>query len=297
VKRAFVIINPVAGRGRGARLARSIAETFRARDWEVDIRETQAPGDERALAEAGAREGWPLVVAAGGDGTVHGAANGLIRSGRRSTALGVLGIGTGNDFARLVGAPGEVERGVMALETDVERSFDVGEVEGEYFTNGFGVGFDTAVLTEMQGLPTLRGSALYAVAVYRAFLRYRAPTITVQAAEQTVSAPTMLAEVSIGRTAGGGFRLTPDADPSDGLFDVCMIRRVGLWKFLRWVPRVVAGTHGSLPPVTMFRTAEIRLGTPGLPLVAHLDGELRRYTAEAVTLRVVPQALRVRCTA
>jgi len=297
VKRAFVVINPVAGRGRGARLARSIAETFRARDWEAEIHETQAPGDERALAEAGARAGWPLVVAAGGDGTVHGAANGLIRSGRQSTALGVLGIGTGNDFARLVGAPGEVERGVMALETDVERSFDVGEVEGEYFTNGFGVGFDTAVLTEMQGLPTLRGSALYAVAVYRAFLGYRAPTIDLQAAEQSVSAPAMLTEVSIGRTAGGGFRLTPDADPSDGLFDVCMIRRVGLWRFLRWVPRVVRGTHATLPPVTMFRTAEIRLGTPGLPLVAHLDGELRRYTSEAVTLRVVPQALRVRCTA
>ena len=297
MKRAFVVINPVAGRGRGARLARSIAETFRARDWEAEIHETQAPGDERALAEAGARAGWPLVVAAGGDGTVHGAANGLIRSGRQSTALGVLGIGTGNDFARLVGAPGEVERGVMALETDVERSFDVGEVEGEYFTNGFGVGFDTAVLTEMQGLPTLRGSALYAVAVYRAFLGYRAPTIDLQAAEQSVSAPAMLTEVSIGRTAGGGFRLTPDADPSDGLFDVCMIRRVGLWRFLRWVPRVVRGTHGTLPPVTMFRTAEIRLGTPGLPLVAHLDGELRRYTSEAVTLRVVPQALRVRCTA
>jgi len=297
VKRAFVVINPVAGRGRGARLARSIAETFRARDWDVEVHETHAAGDERALAEAGARAGWPLVVAAGGDGTVHGAANGLIRSGRQSAALGVLGIGTGNDFARLVGAPGDVERGVMALEADVERRFDVGEVDGEYFTNGFGVGFDTAVLTEMQRLPTLRGSALYAVAVYRAFLGYRAPTIDVQAGERSVSAPAMLIEVSIGRTAGGGFRLTPDADPSDGLFDVCMIRRVGLWRFLRWVPRVVKGTHGTLPPVTAFRTAEIRLGTPGLPLVAHLDGELRRYAAEAVTLRVVPRALRVRCTA
>jgi YegS/Rv2252/BmrU family lipid kinase len=297
VKRAFVIINPVAGRGRGARLARSIADTFRSRDWEVAVRETHAPGDEGALAETGARDGWPLVVAAGGDGTVHGAANGLLRSGSRSTALGVLGIGTGNDFARLVGAPGQVERGVIALETDVERSFDVGEVEGEYFTNGFGVGFDTAVLKEMQGLPTLRGSALYAVAVYRAFLGYRAPTITVRSAEQAVSAPTMLTEVSIGRTAGGGFKLTPDADPSDGLFDVCMIRQVGLWRFLRWVPRVVAGTHGSLPPVTMFRTPEIQIGTPGRPLVAHLDGELRHYASDTVTLRVVPQALRVRCTA
>lgn len=196
-----------------------------------------------------------------------------------------------------MGAPSQVERGIIALEHGTDRAFDVGQVEGEYFTNGFGVGFDTAVLSEMARLPSLRGSALYAVAVYRAFLRYRAPTITVDAAERTASGPTMLTEVSIGRTAGGGFRLTPDADPTDGLFDVCLIRQVGLWTFLRYVPRVIRGTHASLPPVTMFQTAALRLGTPGLPLIAHLDGELRRYDGEAVDLRVVPGALRVRCAA
>jgi len=295
VKRAFVIVNPVAGRGRGARLARPIAEAFRDRGWETEVHDTPGPGGERDLAQAAARAGWPLVVAAGGDGTVHGAANGIVRSGASATALGVLGIGTGNDFARLVGAPGQVERGIMALEHGVDRLFDVGEVEGEFFTNGFGVGFDTAVLTEMQRFPTLRGSALYVAAVYRAFLRFRAPTIAIEAAERTTSAPTMLTEVSIGRTAGGGFRLTPDADPADGLFDVCLIRQVGLWMFLRYVPRVVAGTHASLPPVTLFRTAQLRIGTPGIPLVAHLDGELRHYAADAVSLRVIPGALRVRC--
>jgi len=295
VRRAFVIVNPIAGRGRGARLARPIAETFRDRGWDVEVRATRFAGEERDLAEAGARAGWPLVVAAGGDGTVHGAANGLLRSGTPGTTLGVLGIGTGNDFARLVGAPPRVTRGVQALERGQDRAFDVGQVDGEYFTNGFGVGFDTAVLTEMARLPGLRGSPLYVAAVYRAFLRYRAPTITVAAPEQQATGPAMLTEVAIGRTAGGGFKLTPDADPADGLFDVCMIRRVGLWRFLRYAPRVLAGTHAGLPPVTMFRTSTVRLGTPGLPLVAHLDGELRRYDGEEVELRVVPRALRVRC--
>ena len=295
VKRAFVIINPTAGRGRGARLAHAIGAVFRDRGWEIQLHETRTAGEERDLAEAGARAGWPLIVAAGGDGTVHGAANGIVRSGATQTALGILGIGTGNDFARLVGAPSQVERGIIALEHGTDRAMDMGHVDGEYFTNGFGVGFDTAVLTEMARLPALRGSALYAVAVYRAFLRYRAPTISVTAAERTASGPAMLIEVAIGRTAGGGFRLTPQADPADGLFDVCMIRQVGLWTFLRYVPRVIKGTHASLPPVTMFQAAAVRLGTPGLPLVAHLDGELRRYESEAVDLRVVPGALRVRC--
>jgi len=297
VRRAFVIVNPVAGRGRGGRLARPIAEAFRGRGWDVEMHETARPGAERDLAEAGARAGWPLIVAAGGDGTVHGAANGIVRAGVGTAALGVLGIGTGNDFARLVGAPGQVERGIMALENGVDRPFDVGCAGDEYFTNGFGVGFDTAVIAEMQRLPTLRGSALYLAAVYRAFLRFRAPTIAIDAPEHTASAATMLIEVSIGRTAGGGFRLTPDADPADGLFDVCQIRQVGIWMFLRYVPRVLRGTHAGLPPVTMFRSARLRIGTPGIPLVAHLDGELRRYPEESISLSVVPGALRVRCAA
>jgi diacylglycerol kinase (ATP) len=295
VNRAFIVVNPVAGRGRGARLARPIAETFRERGWDIELRETTVAGEERDLAETGARAGWPLIVAAGGDGTVHGAANGMLRSGVRTATLGVLGIGTGNDFAGLVGAPPQVERGVLALERGSDHAFDVGQAETEYFTNGFGIGFDTAVLTEMARLPALRGSALYLAAVYRAFLRFRPPTITVAATERQTSGPAMLTEVSIGRTAGGGFKLTPEADPSDGLFDVCMIRRVGLWMFLRYLPRVLAGTHAGIPPVTMFRSATVRLGTPGLPLVAHLDGELRRYNGEDIELRVVPRVLRVRC--
>jgi len=295
VKRAFVVVNPVAGRGRGARLARPIAETFRERGWDVDVRETTFAGEERDLADAGARAGWPLVVAAGGDGTVHGAANGILRSGVHGATLGVLAIGTGNDFAGLVGAPREVEHGVIALERGTDHAFDVGQADTEYFTNSFGVGFDTAVLTEMNRLSGLRGPSLYLAAVYRAFVRYRAPTIAVTAREHRTSGPAMLTEVSIGRTAGGGFKLTPDADPSDGLFDVCLIRRVGLWTFLRYAPQVITGRLGGLPPITTFRTAAVRLGTPGLPLTAHLDGELRRYDGEELELRVVPRVLRVRC--
>jgi diacylglycerol kinase (ATP) len=296
VKRAFVVVNPEAGRGRGRRLARPIAEAFRARGWEVEVRATTFAGEERDLAAAGAETGWPLVVAAGGDGTVHGAANGLLRTGRaEATALGVIGIGTGNDFAHLIGASGKLAEGVAALEHGTDKHFDVGEVQQEYFTNGFGVGFDTAVLLQMQRMPALRGSALYAAAVYRAFLRFRAPTIELHADGRDESGPAMLAEIAIGRTAGGGFRLTPDADPSDGFFDVCMIRRVGIWSFLRYVPRVVAGTHGSLPFVSLFQTPTVRLTTPGVPVVAHLDGELRRYDQDVLDLRVHPRALRVRC--
>ncbi len=294
MNRAFVVVNPVAGRGRGRRLARPIGDAFRARGWDVELRVTTRAGEERALAVAAARDGWPLVVVAGGDGTVHEVANGLLRESPH-TALGVLGAGTGNDFAGLVGTAGDVEQGVRALERGHDRSFDVGQVEGEFFTNGFGVGFGPAVLKRMQRFPHLRGSALYFGAAMRTFFGFRPPTVEVDAGEHREVGPLMLAEVAIGRTAGGGYRFTPQADPEDGLFDVCMIRRVGLLQFLRYLPRVAAGTHATLPPVTMVQARTVRIATPGSPLVAHLDGEVRTYGGEAVDIRLMPRALKVRC--
>jgi len=296
VKRALVVLNPVAGRGRGSRLGRPIAEAFRDRGWHVEMRPTTRPGEERDLAFEGARDGWELVIAAGGDGTVHGVANGILAAERPETTLGIIGIGTGNDFAKLTGLPVRaVKAAVEALERGRPRRFDVGRVAGEYFTNGLGVGFDTAVLDQMQRYPNLRGFALYVAAVLRAFARFRPVTVGLASAEHTHTGPLVLAEVAIGTTAGGGFRLTPRADPTDGLFDVCAIREVGFLRFVRYLPRVIAGRHEGLAEVTAFRTAHIRITTPGIPLTVHLDGELRRYDAPSVEAEVVTQRLPVLC--
>ena len=296
VKRAYVVVNPVAGRGRGRRLAQPIGEAFRARGWDVEVRATTRAGEERVLAAAAARDGWPLVVVAGGDGTVHEVANGLLREAPHTT-LGVLGAGTGNDFAGLVGTAGSVEQGVRALERGQDRSFDVGQVEGEYFTNGFGVGFGPAVLQRMEQLPRLRGSVLYLGAAMRTFVGFRPETVELDADAHREVGPLMLAEVAIGRTAGGGYRFTPHADPEDGLFDVCVIRRVSLLQFLRYLPRVAAGTHATLPPVTIVQARAVRIATPGRALVAHLDGEVRTYGGDTLDVRLLPRALKVRCAA
>ncbi|HKI94344.1 MAG TPA: diacylglycerol kinase family protein [Gemmatimonadales bacterium] len=297
MRRAFIVLNPAAGRGRGRALARDITDAIRAAGFDVTVGESRAPGDERRVAEEAVRTGWNLLVAAGGDGTVHGVANGLLRAERPAT-VGVVPIGTGNDFARLVGAPvGDLATAAEIVAQGTDRTFDVGRTGGEFFTNGLGVGFDTEVIRQMQRLPRLRGFALYLAAVYRTFFAFRPRTLHVTAAEHEEQGPLMLAEVSIGISAGGGFRLTPDADPTDGLFDVCLIRRVGLARFLWYVPRVITGTHRRLAPVTLFRSAHLTLETPGRPLVMHLDGELREPGGETITVDVVPRRLTVRCAA
>jgi YegS/Rv2252/BmrU family lipid kinase len=291
---ACIILNPAAGRGRAGRLRPALHDAFARGGGVVDLRETTHPGHERDLARAAAHEGWPVVVAAGGDGTVHGVVNGLLEASAES-ALGVVPMGTGNDFAKLTGIPRGAPRPTADhLGRAVVRRFDVGHAAGEYFANGLGFGFGPAVIRHMSALPRLRGFALYLIAAYRTFADFRPVVVSLDAAEYHETGPVMLAEIAVGTTAGGGFRLTPDADPTDGQFDVCVIREVGLLEFLRYLPKVVRGAHIGLPPVTVFRTARITWhGQP--PLELHMDGELRTIEADHLDVRVAPARLKVLC--
>src|SRR5437773_1856312 len=160
-----VVYNPAAGRG----LARKLVERLRrARGSAIDLRPTAAPGHGAELAARAVEAGHETVIAAGGDGTVHEVANGLIRAGRPGVVFGVWPIGSANDYAYALGVDrnwplDEKQRTRLAA-----RPVDVGRVTGGrrvgYFVNGLGLGFNSAVTLESQSIPRLRGMALYGLA-------------------------------------------------------------------------------------------------------------------------------------
>jgi diacylglycerol kinase (ATP) len=156
-----------------------------------------------------------------------------------------------------------------------------------------GVGFDAEVVRHANRIRRLRGMAVYVAAVYRTFVTFRAPVLEVASREHTEQGPMMMLAAAIGVCAGGGFYLTPTADPADGLLDVCAVRKVGLSRFLRAVPRVMKGTHVTLDEVSMFRTASLSVRCAERPLVLQLDGELRETGAHEVTVTIQPRRLRV----
>jgi diacylglycerol kinase family enzyme len=143
----------------------------------------------------------------------------------------------------------------------------------------------------------LTGFPLYIAAVLRTFGAFVPPEIQIDADEYSESARCMMFNVSIGFTQGGGFRLAPSAVPDDGHLHICVIRRVGLGKFLRYLPRVVRGTHGDLPEVTMFRSQAVRVTGVSGPLPVQVDGELRYPTHEELRVTVLPRHLQVLCAA
>jgi diacylglycerol kinase family enzyme len=164
----------------------------------------------------------------------------------------------------------------------------------EYFVNGLGIGFGAEVARNILEFKRLRGFALYLASVYRTFFTFQAPRLEVSAAEHTETGPLLMTEISIGKTAGGGFKLTPDADACDGLLDVCVIRDIGVVTFLRYLPRVLSGTHVSLPPVTVFQTESLTVAAEKASVV-HLDGEVRQPEATSISVKIEPAALPALC--
>lgn len=295
---ACIIHNPAAGRGRAAGLAHRMIAAARRLGWDVTVRSSRHAGEERDLAAVAREEGWPVVVAAGGDGTVHNVANGLLGAGPTQVILGHLPIGNGNDFAKILGLTRmPLERQVARVLGGRARRLDTGQCHGEYFLNGMGIGFDAEVVRQLHRLRGLRGFALYLAAVCRTVLSFKPLEMEITADGRREAGRFMLLEIAIGTTAGGGFRLTPTAVPDDGLFDLCAIRAVGVLRFLRYVPRVVRGTHGSLAVVTLTRARRVRITADIAPVPTHLDGELRLWRESTIELEILPRHLAVLCAA
>ncbi len=288
-----MVLNPVAGRGAAARALDPIAREFHRQGWAVHVERTEGPGHATELAARAAGAGVTRVVAVGGDGTVHEVANGLLRHGSDVT-LGVVPIGSGNDFAKLVGVYRHSPvRAVRRLVTARTATFDAGRVGDEYFVNSMGFGFGPAVVRVRNAMPGLSGFASYFVPVIRAFAGFRPPRLEIRAAGFSETGYMMMVEVCNGTTAGGSYRFAPDAQPADGRLDVCLVRRVSLPRFLLAVPRVMRGTHAGMREVALFQTREVTIRSLDGPLLLHLDGELREPAASQCTVRVAPARLKV----
>ena len=260
----------------------------------MEVVRTEGPGHAQVLAAQAVRQGAKHVVAVGGDGTVHEVANGLL-GGDTDAALGVVPIGSGNDFAKLLGVYGhDPLRAVARLVTARSRRFDAGRVGGgEWFVNSVGFGFGPAVVKTRNRLQHLRGFLSYLVPVVQTFFQFEPVVFDVSAPGFRERGYMMMIEVCNGTTAGGSYRFAPDADPADGKMDVCLIRRVSLPRFLLAIPRVMRGTHVKMREVAIIKTAKLVVRSPEEPLMLHVDGELREPGVNECTVELVRGRLNV----
>ncbi len=303
MSKMIVIVNPHANRGDSKHQIDAGLQALAASDLDFEILLTESRGHATELAEQAARAGIETIVAAGGDGTVHECANGILQAfagqdGVAPTTLGVLPIGSGNDFSWGLGLNQGMTNALERLQRGVSRVIDVGYVEPDtdparYFVNMVGGGFDATVNIEAHKMKRVRGFAIYLLAVLRTMaFYYDTPDVTIRFDDQELSFPMLMALFANGPRLGGGFLAAPHASHADGLLDICLVHKTSRFDMLRMIPSFMKGKHLDHPKVTMARAASVSIESQaGFP--SESDGEMVGYKVHSMKISIIPQRLRV----
>lgn len=295
-----VILNPIAGRGYGARVEPQLRQCLTSEGVHFDLERTHAPWHAAELAKRAAEDGFGTIVSAGGDGTANEIINGLMAASENGATrrMGVLPAGSGSDFASGVGLPLDLPEACRRIACNSFKTVDLGRVTvpgrpPRYFGNVVGIGFDGAVLMETLSMKRLRGLPLYLLAVLKTvFLNFTTPRVTITYDDQQMELTATLVSVANGPREGGGFIIAPDARPDDGVFDLCIARKVSRLTILRLLPYFLSGTHTQLEPITMAQAKVVHVASPD-GLVAHVDGEVLCRDAAEIRCEIVPGAIEV----
>ncbi len=291
-----VIFNPASGRGRAAR---RLDHLLRSLEGRAAFRPTAGPGQAEELALRAVEEGFRTVAAAGGDGTVHEVANGILRAGRPEVVLEVLPAGSANDYAHSLGLdPGWWRHpdGVVPHIVDVGIARAPGR--SRYFVNGLGLGFNGTVTRESRRIRRLQGPLLYGLAVLRTLcFHYALPHVDVALDDaKPRRGPTLALSLALGQREGN-FVVAPQAALNDGLFDYVHAGALGRWNLVGLLPRLFLGRgmpHDH-PQLWLGRCRKVGLHSESA-LTVHTDGELFCVPADGVRdleVDLLPGALRV----
>jgi YegS/Rv2252/BmrU family lipid kinase len=286
---AIFVVNPRAGRGRGAHIARELPDLAKRHGLTAHVRSTSGPRDAERLAREAANDA-PLVVAVGGDGTAHEVVNGLAET---SATFGLIPFGTGNDLALALGIPSDVPSALDVLVTGRTTRIDLGRFDDHWFANSLGLGFEAQVTIESLRVQRLRGFAVYLWATLRALGKLRCPHYRIRVDDTTIDGEHLLVCVGNGPRVGGGFYLTPDAYNQDALFDVCLVEGMGRLRVLATLPKALDGSHVNARGITILRGKTIEIECEaGFPF--HADGEVMDTRRRALTIELHAAALPVR---
>jgi YegS/Rv2252/BmrU family lipid kinase len=274
-----LFLNPVAGHGRAGRTRSALSKLLTENGIAYTVIESRGPGDLEEQVGQAAAAGAERVIVAGGDGSVHEAVNGIMLSGR-PTALGVVPLGTGNDFAKACTIPLHWEDAANLLVDRLKsavaaRTIDVGRMNGRYFANGAGIGFDARVTGIARNIRLPIGDMVYLLAVLKGLWDgLTTPDIEVTCENLAISGPVTLVNISNGQWIGGMFRIAPQAANDDSELDLVVISPLSRIRVMRLLRKLMNGTHMDEPEMSWHRITACQI-VSSEPVPSHLDGELQ----------------------
>lgn len=305
----LVVCNPVSGLGRGLERLGVVRRAFDVRGVTYKAETTSRQGDAARLAYSASRAGCSAVVVIGGDGTLFEVVNGVMgfadpeaaQHALSPVAVGLVQAGRGSDFGRSIGVPSDVEAACDRLLAGRTRTIDLGHVtytafsgkpRARYFINAAGMGFDAEVAMRSNVAPRVFGGTVpYLSSLLTTLVTYRNKRLSVRVDKgEARQARANSIVIANGQYFGGGMKIAPDAELSDGLFDVATLGDLGKIDLVRNVPRVYDGSHITHPKVDVLRAYQVEINSPDR-LLLQADGEVLGTAPARFT--VIPGAIRL----
>ncbi|MEV6816507.1 diacylglycerol kinase [Micromonospora sp. NPDC051296] len=288
-----VLANPTAGRGRHRGLLPDLLDRLSTAGRPVRLLTATSADEAEVACRSAVADGASALIAVGGDGTVHRALQAVAGS---TVPFGPVPAGTGNDFAVETGFPSDpraaVEVIAAALRQGRSRPVDLARMTGadgtvRWYGAVLAAGFDAIVNERANRMRWPRGPRRYDLAILAELARLRPRRYTLTLDDERFEVDAVLVAVGNGASYGGGMRICPDADPTDGLLDVVVGGRFDRRTLIRVKPRIYTGTHVTHPLVQTYRARTITIEAEDITTYA--DGE--RSLDLPVTLTAVPRAI------
>lgn len=297
----LIVANPTAGCGKGERLSGAVADALQKDKIRVRVQFTSSTGEAERLTACACQEVDPpdCIVACGGDGTIQEVANALAKhkanpregSSDGCPALGIAPAGRCNDFARVLGIHDDVEAIYQTLRFGNPQSIDLGKVNDRYFCTVATLGVDAEVSSFVDAMRMpLTGTLAYVYGAVRVLLRYRAKRVRLIGDFGTIDQLIFLASCANTASYGGAIKIVPQADPTDGKLDLCIIDSVSRLRSLSLLPAMLMGRHVKLSVTRFIRTTGYRIETDE-PAQIWADGE--RIAQTPATVEIAPGAVNV----
>lgn len=286
------IINPVAGNGYAATLLSTIEHHANRRQIDYEIVHTEYHEHERKLAHDLVVKGCNIIIAVGGDGTIHQVVTGLLGNGHKVT-VGAVPAGSGNDIIPMLGFAERFNPDDWdTLFARQSIHMDIGVCNGHFFVNGLGLGIDAEIAESKFKNSAQKKEKLtsYLKHIIKTLVTFKEKPVTIISGEEESSGLCFIHTVGNGRRFGGGYYLTPKAIANDGHFDICSVTQLSLLERLVLFTRVPGGSHIKSPKVDYYKTDRILLQF-NQELPYHLDGEV--YYGDQFTINILPRELEI----
>lgn len=290
MKKAMVILNPSSGKEKAEENEVRIAEALQELGYKVDVRVTEKKNDATAYAKIACEERYDAVISVGGDGTLNETINGLAAQEHRP-ALGVIPLGTVNDFARALNIPLDGEQAIEMLKKHNIRTVDVGKANHTYFSNIIAIGeIAEATFSVSVQKKTLLGPIAYLIEGIKTLVGKKSFRVHLEHDEGEWEGDALLVLVTLTNSGGGFKKMAPDAKVNDGFMRCVVVHDVPLIKFGALVLALLKGEHVEDPAIEYIHTSHLHVSAAD-ELIANIDGD--EGPVLPLTIRVLKEHLNV----